>query len=283
MEAAQHTLEIALDVARTAGTHIDYQTRGLNTMAAQAGITGLNNNVQLQRLVDGFFEQLGGYNMVFIADARGTSVVAVPEVGSDGKRNVGYNYSDRPYFREVQQTLQTVVSGVEIGRRTRKSSLHIIVPLAPSNGKLHGFIAGSVDLASVWTLLKACLANAKGADAVIVDEHSQVVVDTRALPAKTMTDFSHSALLHWSPAREPRMASDKHGVMMRAVSVPVESQYVHWSVVVFRPEAYTQVAAATLRRSTFIISALALLGALAVAYWSAHRIASPSYGKRRSW
>lgn len=274
-DADRHTREIADDIARDAAAYIDRQVRALTTVAAQTDPAALSDEAQIQRLLDGLFEHTAGYSLVYLGDASGMSIVASPRLGFDGKPNAGVNYSDRPYFSQVAKSAGAVVSGVEIGRRTRQPSLHVVVPLQPRGDTFAGYIAGSVSLDSIRRVLSSSLASSPGTIGVIVDSTSRIIADSRPTPAETLLDVSTSDLLHWTGAPEVRRALDRAGESMRASAVPIASDHVRWSVTVFRSEAQTQVAASIMRRATLVVSGWALLGALAVAYVSSRRFARP--------
>lgn len=274
-EADRHTREVALDIARNSGAYLDRQIHAVNTLAAQVDPTALPDHRQMQRMLDGLFEHTGGFGMVYIGNAHGLSLVATPKLAADGSPNAGVEYADRRYYQQMSQTLRTAVSEVEVGRRTRQPSLHVAAPIPFQGPALRAYVAGSVSLESLQQIVVTCLAASKGTEAVVVDENSRVLIDSRSPPVERLRDVSASQLLKWTKLPSLRLAPDDRGEAMRASAVPVESSLVSWSVVAMRPAAQTQVAARAMRRSTLNVSAWALLGALVVAYVSARRFARP--------
>ncbi len=274
-EADRHTREVALDIARDAGVHLDRQIRAVNTLAAQIDPTDFANQPRLQQLLDGLFEHTGGYSMVYIADASGLSLLATPRVGVDGRENAGLNYSDRGYYHQVKKSMRTVVSGVEVGRRMRQPSLHVVAPLPDRGSEFTGYVAGAVSLKSLQQIVANCLASVPGTEAVLVDESSRILTDSRSPPLETLRDVSASPLLRWTNLPALRVAVDDYGESMRASAVPIASGQVRWSIIAIRPATQTQVAARAMRQSTLTVSAWALLGALVVAFISARRFARP--------
>jgi PAS domain S-box-containing protein len=274
-EADRHARGVAFDVARAAGVYVDRQVRAIETLAAQIDPAELGDPPQLQQLLDGLLEHTGGYTMVYLGDAHGMSLVAAPKFGADGLRNTGASYGDRQYFRQLATTRQTVVSAAEIGRRTGQPSLHVAVRLRSRTGGFDGYVAGAVGLSSVQQIVASCLKSSPDTQAVLVDQSSSIITDSRRSPRGTLSDVSASLLFRATNQPERRIARDEHGEVMRASAVPVESETVRWSVVAFRPEAETQVVARAMRRSTLTVSAWAVLVALVVAYFLSRWLARP--------
>lgn len=274
-EADRHTREIALDIARDAGVHLDRQIRALNTLAAQVDASDLGNPRRLQLLLDGVYEHTGGFSMFYVGDASGHSIAATPKLGADGRENTGLNFSDRSYYRQVRESLRTSVSQVEVGRRTLQPSLHVAAPVTPKGDAFQGYVAGAISLDTLGQIVANCLAASPGTEAVVVDESSRILADSRPSPIERLREVSESQLLRWTSQPALRVAVDERGEAMRASAEPIASTHVRWSVVTMRPVAQTQVAARAMRRSTLAVSAWALLGALIVAYFSARRFAQP--------
>lgn len=275
-EANRRVRELGLDVSRSTGNHVNEQVRTLSTLAAQIEPSMLGNSAYLQRVLDGLFRYTSAYAAVYVGDEYGVAIASAPVLGFDGKPNAGTDYRDRPYFQQLLQNPQVLVSGVDVGRRTNQPALHIVAPvLNADHSSFEAYIAGSVSLESLRQVILSCFEPDSGAQVVLVDENSRIIADSRPNPKPYLTDVSSDPLLRWAGSTEPRIAPDESGHPMRASVVPVLSEYVKWDVIVFRAEAETASAAHTMRLSTLRVSVWALLGALLVSYISSRKYAKP--------
>lgn len=274
-DANRHVRELGFDVAQAVAAHVDQQVRTVNTLAAQADPAQIENGSLMQRSLDGVFKFSDAFSALYVGDEHGIAIAMSPNLGSDGKSNVGTDYSDREYFQRVSRTRQLAITGIDLGQRVQRYGLQVAAPVLTAQGALVAYVAGSISLEPLQRIITSSDGRIGGTEVVVVNEQSQVVADSRPGQVEKLSNVSACPLLRWGGRTEARIALDDTGRKMRAALVPVASEYVHWAVITFRPEAETEQAAQTMRRSTLTVSLWALLGALVISFLSSRKFAQP--------
>ncbi|MCX5893092.1 MAG: cache domain-containing protein, partial [Deltaproteobacteria bacterium] len=114
---------------------------------------------------------------MYVANAAGKSVGFYPPLTNEGKSAIGLDFSDRPYFRELQTSKKPVMSEVFQGRvRLFKPIVTLSVPIIREN-RFAGFALGALNLGEVHELL-APYGKASGVIVTLTDARGRVIAST---------------------------------------------------------------------------------------------------------
>jgi signal transduction histidine kinase/sensor domain CHASE-containing protein len=130
---------------------------------------------RLQRLLAIEHEQFPGLLNLYVADSRGITISFQPPEDREGRSLVGLDFSDRPYFQQVRETRQTVVSDVFDGRGGADLPLVVIVHPVMVADTFAGFVLGALDLARLP--MPASAAVEQGGRLRVVDHRGSIVYD----------------------------------------------------------------------------------------------------------
>ena len=148
-------LEGVRDVEDDIGFWFDRQLSVVREISHLGGRIGFAPSPVLQSELKRLKEMSGDLHNVYLADASGTTVGFFPERNELGESTIGLDFSDRPYFRQLQETLQPVVSNLFMGRGgVFKPIFTISVPFI-HNGRLTGFSLGAVNIDQMNRLVTA--------------------------------------------------------------------------------------------------------------------------------
>ncbi|HET9991542.1 MAG TPA: cache domain-containing protein, partial [Kofleriaceae bacterium] len=125
--------------------------------------------------------------IVLVADRDGISRYVDPPRDADGSPNAGTSYRDRAYYRELLATGKTVISGVELGKRSKLPNVHIAAPIR-AHGELAGLLVGSVNFDRISQVAEHASAGDNGR-VIVLDGGNHVLADSNGRLA-VLTDVS---------------------------------------------------------------------------------------------
>lgn len=126
--------------------HVLTHARAVRSVAEAAELRGIFDPEQLQRLVAAESEQFPGFVNMYAANSRGVAVAFYPPTNPAGDPLIGLDFSDRPYFRELRQTRETVISDVFAGRGGTDLPLVVIAHPIVLADTLAGYVLGALSL-----------------------------------------------------------------------------------------------------------------------------------------
>ncbi len=263
-------------LVRAIGQMVEGHVRAVETLAGQVRVQGMSDKHALQRMVTSLRSRYGGFSIMYIAGPDAVSIVDDPPF-TGHKANAGTNYSNRDYYRELSRTGRTAISRVQIGKRSGVPNVQIATPVKDSNGRLMGFVEGSLDLRAIQSLVNQITRGIPGLNVAVLDNDGRAIAypDRRVL--KAVENLSRLPLFRKVHGTKTviRTGVDDKGTKMRASVAPVDAYGLDWTVAAYRPAVYEQTQVALARRQVLAVAGLALLVGLLVATLLAQGLARP--------
>lgn len=119
------------------------------------------------------------FHNVLIGDPFATTVAFYPSVGERGEPTIGLNFADREWFKEIQRTMQPVVSNVFMGRGGVYAPIFVLCVPVFKEGQLQHFGLGALKLSSLEVLFNRS-GERKDLKYTIIDQFGKVVYSTVA-------------------------------------------------------------------------------------------------------
>ncbi len=181
-EAGAHIHEIVARVAGEADAFIDKHQAGLLMMARvfeqDSGLDAGEATVMIRK-IHGVYPM---FRTIAYINPRGRIVAGDPSVALDGRSLIGYDISDRDYFKKSVATGRPYISDVFIGRRF--GTVPIVAMTAPvknPDGSLRGLVYGSLGC-SRFQDLDAALHFLPQGEIVILDQQNRVISSSHGAP-----------------------------------------------------------------------------------------------------
>jgi len=273
---ADRELQFAAEsLARAIGQAVDAAVRGLATTANHIGASGTLDAPTLQTILRDYcsnFPSCLGVNVASL-DAR-PFVIEPPE-------HVDVRFADREYYREMERTGRTTVSGVEMGRITRVPTIHICAPVwvtAKDGARARvASLVNALGLGYLQELATRSVGVYGDMQARVLDQRKRVIVDSHPNGLPALADLSQNPLYAGVvPGRaELRDGRDERGETVRAAVARVSEQRLDWTVAVMRPAWRIEEQARRARASTLIAVVGALVLGVVFAYVLSAWLARP--------
>ena len=216
-------------------------------------------------------ERFSETDVVMVGNPEGKALVLSPEKYS---RGVGKSYSDRDYFKALVRHRRSVVSRVQLGRRTRRPNIHAAAPIG--RDEIRGFVVMGYDVEEIARVASRAVERLPEGRALVLDWERRVVVDTRFPAPKTVVSlrsspFLKSAASKAAEARQGRL--DPDGPQLLGAVSRAEVGPRSWSVYVTQPSAVIDREVEGMRLEVLVVTLMVLamtaLAALLVARWVA--------------
>lgn len=137
-----------------------------------------------QEMIDHIKTHNSRFENLYIADEGGRTIAFSPKVNVDGQSNLGLDFSNRFYFKQLQMTRNTYVSHVFQGRGgSQKPLIVIATPIFSEEGDMSGYILGALSLEGIGETLIANNFNQEQFP-VVVDDRDQIVFHPNTYPSK---------------------------------------------------------------------------------------------------
>lgn len=165
-------------VDNAVGHWIRTKQQGVEELARQAGLIGLEDVASLQRMTEALARAFPDFHNMYVADVSATTRAFFPEVNEFGESTIGLNFADRDFVVQVLATGKLVVSNVVMGRGgVFVPFVGIAVPFFRDE-KLAGYALGAIRLDRMAELLQGVRTN--GPEVVLLDGAGRVVASTDA-------------------------------------------------------------------------------------------------------
>lgn len=258
--AASETIGRDLTDWRTA--HVDALQAVAHSIPRDASQASLQDKVEL---VHAMWPELRD---VYVADASARTVAFVPQVNVRGEPTIGLDFSDRPYYRKMRETLAPVVSSVMMSRGSFFEPTVVVgAPIVHDSG-FDGYVIGAVELDEIKKRLVDSLRDTD-IRATVLDDDGRVIAST-APGRAALSTFDPDAhgrrqplgdgVYRWRPATErtSRLSSWEQAVLGREHPVGLHAP---WRLVVEKPLGPEQQALYARNIQTFaMMLALVALG-----------------------
>jgi PAS domain S-box-containing protein len=176
-ESVSHTVrEEGQGAERVVTRWMDQNRHAVQVLADFGATNPLRPSPKLQNELARIKRLFPDFHNVYLADQTGTTVAFYPSINEKGERTIGLNFSDRPYFRQLNQTLRPVVSGVFPGRGGVFSPIITISVPIVRNGQFAGYSLGAINLEHLSTLMKGV--SPEHVVCTILDEKGSIIAST---------------------------------------------------------------------------------------------------------
>ncbi len=193
-----------------------------------------------------------GFDILFLTNRYGTSILASPETDAKGQSHAGINYADRTYALRVLASKRPAIGDAMLGRRMQNTTIAAAVPVLAVDGTLRGMVVGGIRIDPIEDVAMAT-SRSGTFRIVLTDERNAVILDTtRRAPA----------LSPWTLARNPSQPTrglDEAGTPLFVSSSTLQLPGTTWKLHVLAPEEILLASARTLQRATSWATALTVL------------------------
>lgn len=164
---------------------------------AELGQSGpMQPSAQLQKELIRTRNLFPDFHAVYLADSSATTIAFSPATNERGESTLGLNFSDRPYFKQLKETKQPVVSDVFTGRSGVFVPIFTISVPTLTDGSLSGYGLGTVNLDRLQRLFTG-LADRHELRYTLVDHSGNIVSSTvpDRKPLQPMLDLEKGATI----------------------------------------------------------------------------------------
>jgi signal transduction histidine kinase/CheY-like chemotaxis protein len=225
-------------------------------------------------ILERFRARGGNFEFLYVAGPDGVSFFADPAISSDGKPSAPRSYADRQYYLDLVATGSTTIAPVQIGRATQRLIVPVATPIKSANGRLRGYVAGSLDLSVLQLHLERVAGSAPALRLVVTDRNGRVVAHADPLARGEMRDLSAVQLFREEGATL-RSGADDAGLDARAATLGVDVRGVRWTVAAYMSRDFIEREASATRWRAVAASVAALLLGLVLSAFMSARLARP--------
>ncbi|WP_242029127.1 ATP-binding protein, partial [Coleofasciculus sp. FACHB-712] len=111
------------------------------------------------------------FHEIYVVNAEGKAITSSPRQNEAGESTIGLNLAVKPYFKEINNTLQPTLSDVVNGQKVILS-----VPVLRDN-RFRGLVIAELDLNGIDELLKSNI-DERGLQITLVDRRKSVIAST---------------------------------------------------------------------------------------------------------
>lgn len=284
-KADRQALLVAREIAAEIGRQVEDNAQTVEALAKLVEIRGKLDPAALQKMATAQRAPFIPFSSVmYVANAAGMAVAYDPPVDKFGTPNVGTDYSDRDYYKEMVRTGgvgPTIIGPVRMGRRSHAPNIQTAAAVHDPDGKFWAFTQGSIDLATVQPDVEQILAKSPELKVVATLKEGKAFIHPDKNALEEMRDLTKYPLFQppQNPNGEIRTGVDEAGIAVRAAVLSISQRAVNWRVIVYQPEALIKAQAAAAQRQTWnIVGASLSAGFLlaGVVFWKGN--SSPQKG-----
>lgn len=188
-------IQITQRLADEIETYVKNHRNAVEALAA--GITSARERdpERLTSYLRAMQQNLPGFVNLYIADKHGITTAFYPETDASGKSLIGYDFSDRDYYKQVSTQGITIISSLFKGRGgTSKPLITIAAPIFDRTGAFDGYVLGALDLTMV-EVLATKYDYGKNGYAVIVDNQGKAIYHPDAGIRLDIKDLSEETVM----------------------------------------------------------------------------------------
>ncbi|MBL8955402.1 MAG: cache domain-containing protein, partial [Myxococcaceae bacterium] len=272
--ATDHELRLTAEsLTQQLDDAVAFHTLVLEAFAAliEANAPDLDHDA-LKRTLFSHSSRFGEIGVFYVANAEDIAVF------SDSPDSRGYSiegtwYGDREYVRDMKKANDTVVGGVQLGRRTGAPGLPLATPLHRPGGAAAGYIAETLRLDQFQKILRRAMEQVPEGRAVLLDTRGRVIALTDRTDSAVQPFGVHPLFTPPVERSTLRSAFDEAGQQVRVATHRVPR--LGWHVYVMQPTSVVERQLAAAGRQTLVGAGGALLLALVAARLLAALLARP--------
>lgn len=258
-------IERAHDVADDVSMVLSMRLEEVERMAARAGeVADWGDSERLRVIFDDRAPSVG-FLRVYLSDRWGTVMVSSPARGPQGESLTGINYADRPYLRQLNETLEPVIADGLIGRHTRQPIIPIAAPIFTPAHQLRGSVIGAMHVEDLAARLDNN-ARAGGARIILTDSAGSVMWDSaKRLPALSPYRLAPQGG-RGGTATVVTLDDPDSGHAIRRASAPLIAMGRAWRAYVSLPSAQIAARIEEIGGHTLLAAAGTFLLSMSIAY-----------------
>jgi signal transduction histidine kinase len=188
----ERTEQDYLPVAEAMGEIIEYHFNKrfvlLTQISEEILRTGINAD-KAQKIMESVHRRNPAFRTLWVGDAKGKAIAFSPLYDEEGRINIGRDYSDREYFKEVKTFKKPVVGEILIGRVAKEPIIPLAVPILNKYNEFKGFVFGAYDIEPIQKIIDIYEKDYL----TLVDEHGRLIASSKP-ELKTMQDLSSAGI-----------------------------------------------------------------------------------------
>ncbi len=251
----EQNTEAAHGVAQALGAFLASQVAAVEAVAAFVAAHPVLADVNTLGVLQAATVSHPSFQHLYIADADFVSLQSFPST-AHGHSGIGVSYADRDYAAALRATHRSAISQGQLGKLTRMPNVHIASPILDAHGNLRGAVAVSLDLRALQQAAQRMAERLPNARVVVTDSRGKAVVHPDPAAQATMKDLQSLALFAHTEALQVRVGPDDTGEVMRAAVSSIGGDLLEWTVVVYRPQALTDLEARQTWQGIMVVVAL---------------------------
>lgn len=138
--------------------------------------TGMNID-KSQKIVESVHYRNPDFKTIWVGNAGGRAVAFSPRYDKEGKLNIGRDYSDREYFKQVKTSKRPVIGDIIIGRVAKEPLIPLAAPILDKDDKFIGFVFGAYGPERIREIIRTINIDGKG-NLTLVDEYGKVIASS---------------------------------------------------------------------------------------------------------
>lgn len=179
---------------------------------------------QLTHYLKAFRQNFPGFINLYIADKQGIAIAFYPETNASGQVLIGYDFSDRDYFKQVSSRKATAISSLFQGRGgTSEPIITIAAPIFDSNNDFDGYVLGALELSKVETLATK-YAYGQNGYAAVMDSHGKAIYHPDVDTHLSINDLSEESIMK-------QRARISHGAGKFYSTIAKQEEYTTYTVI----------------------------------------------------
>lgn len=194
-EIGEVQMQLTQRLADETETYITHHRHAVEALAAGFTSTAERDKSILTSHIRSVKHNFPGFINLYVADKNGKTIAFYPETDTMGKSLIGYDFSDRDYFRQVSVQGVTIISSLFQGRGgTSKPLITIVAPIFSGDHKFDGYVLGAIDLSMVEQFAAKYILGGQ-THAVVVDKAGKAIYHPSPEIRQTVADLSAEPVL----------------------------------------------------------------------------------------
>jgi two-component system, cell cycle sensor histidine kinase and response regulator CckA len=174
---AQHVKTEANQAERVIGHWLTGNMEAVKAVADLGKVSPLKPSARLQEELEKLKRTFPDFHNFYLADITGTTIAFYPPRNERGESTIGLNFSDRPYYARLKETMGPVVSDIFQGRGGVFTEIFTISVPIIKDGQFAGFGLGAINLDRLRMFLTEISGQSK-TTYTILDRHNANLVST---------------------------------------------------------------------------------------------------------
>lgn len=177
----------------------------LSKVTKEIPLNGIDIN-KSQKIIESVHYRNPEFKTLWIGNPEGKAIAFSPLYDESGNKNIGRDYSDREYFKEVQESKRPVIGDIIFGRVAKEPIIPIVVPILDRNNEFKGFIFGGYEPEPIRRIIKNIKIYGKG-NLTLVDKSGKAIAMSNVPEfEREMKDLSKTNIFKESLKKEKGIA-----------------------------------------------------------------------------